>query len=312
MNFSVVIPLYNKGPHIAETIESVMTQTLQPVEIIVVDDGSTDGGLETVQAMNDPRIKLFQRTEPGPGGYAARNVGVEKATCDWIAFIDADDHWSPTHLSDLHDAVAVCDGQVGCVFSRLAKVTGSREDGYPVSTRYLQPGHAHDLETMLRAWLDMRLCPLWTGAVAFRRDVILAAGLFPAGRARRGGDKDLWLRCMAMEKTAFAPAVSAYFHQDTVNRVSNSASHAALPIICETIATLMPKASKAERVQLRALSNQEIGLYAGYAARARAAISWQFPARIYLPQGIAELGRVTAMMAASSALRLVDPKRRWI
>ena len=93
---SVVIPLYNKEPHIARALDSVLNQTFQDFEIIVVDDGSTDRGAEIVRSYNDPRIRLIQQQNQRVS--AARNKGVEEAEANLIAFLDADDEWFEKHL----------------------------------------------------------------------------------------------------------------------------------------------------------------------------------------------------------------------
>ena len=103
--FSVVMPLYNKGPHVEAAVRSVLSQTVAPLELIVVDDGSTDGGRERVAAIAHPAIRLLTRKTPGPGGYAARNLGITDAEGDWIAFLDADDIWLPDHLAVLAAAI---------------------------------------------------------------------------------------------------------------------------------------------------------------------------------------------------------------
>lgn len=93
---SVVIPLYNKGPYVERTLNSVLAQTHQPCEIIVVDDGSTDDGPERVLRFKDPRILLIKQENGGPG--AARNQGLAKASGKYVAFLDADDEWLPFFL----------------------------------------------------------------------------------------------------------------------------------------------------------------------------------------------------------------------
>ena len=95
---SVVIPLYNKGPYIARALNSVLAQTFQDFEVIVV-DGSTDDGAEVVKGFDDSRIRLIQ--EEGVGVSAARNQGVAAARAELIAFLDADDEWMPRHLETL-------------------------------------------------------------------------------------------------------------------------------------------------------------------------------------------------------------------
>lgn len=96
---SVVIPLYNKGFIISETLESVLVQTFTDFEIVIVNDGSTDNSFEIVSQYTDNRIRLYNQENKGAA--AARNLGIEKATGELIAFLDADDYWYPNHLEEL-------------------------------------------------------------------------------------------------------------------------------------------------------------------------------------------------------------------
>src|SRR5579885_1362295 len=96
---SVVIPLYNKAPHVARAIESVQRQSVRDFELIVVDDGSTDGGAGIVGAIDDSRIRLI--TQPNAGASAARNRGVGEARGELIAFLDADDTHNPLFLEEI-------------------------------------------------------------------------------------------------------------------------------------------------------------------------------------------------------------------
>ncbi|MEQ8384393.1 MAG: glycosyltransferase family A protein [Coleofasciculus sp. A1-SPW-01] len=93
---SIIIPLYNKVAYIADTIKSVISQTFPDWEMLIVDNGSTDGSRENVQQFQDIRIRLLQFPKRGPG--AARNYGLLHKRGQWIQFMDADDLLEPDHL----------------------------------------------------------------------------------------------------------------------------------------------------------------------------------------------------------------------
>ena len=94
---SVVIPTYNRASFIIRAIESVLCQTYKPVEIIVVDDGSTDNTVSIVKQTNDQRVRCIVLGK-NSGAQYARNIGIKEANGDWIAFLDSDDEWLPDKL----------------------------------------------------------------------------------------------------------------------------------------------------------------------------------------------------------------------
>src|SRR5687767_11003972 len=89
--FSVVVPLYNKRSFIRRAVVSVLSQSFTDFELIVVDDGSTDGSFEEIRDIADPRLRLIHQRNQGEG--LARNTGMAAARGVWIAFLDADDMW---------------------------------------------------------------------------------------------------------------------------------------------------------------------------------------------------------------------------
>lgn len=89
---SVIIPVYNSSKHIKECLESVINQTYKNIEIIVVDDASSDNSTEIIKNLNDPRINIIQLKQ-NLGVARARNKGIEIATGDYICFLDSDDYW---------------------------------------------------------------------------------------------------------------------------------------------------------------------------------------------------------------------------
>jgi glycosyltransferase involved in cell wall biosynthesis len=95
---SVIIPVFNRRREVLRAIASVLVQTLQPDEILVVDDASTDGTADAVAALQDRRIKLLRHMQ-NRGAAAARNTGIEAAEGSWIAFLDSDDEWDARKLT---------------------------------------------------------------------------------------------------------------------------------------------------------------------------------------------------------------------
>jgi len=99
---SVVIPTYNRDQYIKRAIDSALSQTIENIEVIVVDDGSSDRTDEVVERIRDSRI-TYLKHEANRGGSAARNTGIEYATGEYISFLDSDDEWLPTKLEQQRD-----------------------------------------------------------------------------------------------------------------------------------------------------------------------------------------------------------------
>ncbi|HVF37605.1 MAG TPA: glycosyltransferase family 2 protein, partial [Sphingomicrobium sp.] len=95
---SVVMPVYNRADSVGRAVASVLAQDFPDFELIVVDDGSTDGTAEAVSAEIDPRLRLI-RLPGNAGGNAARNRGIEAARAPLIAFLDSDDAYLPHKLA---------------------------------------------------------------------------------------------------------------------------------------------------------------------------------------------------------------------
>src|ERR1700757_37711 len=93
MKISVIIPAYNAAHFLPRCLKSVFAQTLQPAEVIVVDDGSTDDSADVARKLG---ARVVSR--PNGGLSAARNTGVQSSTSEWIALLDADDLWAPEKL----------------------------------------------------------------------------------------------------------------------------------------------------------------------------------------------------------------------
>lgn len=298
--FSVVIPLYNKAAHVSAAIESVLAQTMPAHEILVIDNCSTDGGRERVAAIGQDRVKLLDLSTRGPGGYAGRNLGIRAASGDWIAFLDADDLWRPDHLAVLAEGIAA-DPAVCAAATRFDHEFSDRTQLQRIAPA-LEQATTLDLADFLSAWLAVRECPMWTGAIAIRHETLFEAGLFPEARAVRGGDKDLWLRVLAKGKLRYDPRITAVFHRDSENKVSKSTTTLGLPCLVDTARLLMHTASPEEVALLRRLVNQEIAHYARYSMKhpGRTAIRMR---DICLPEGLGTAALVLAARAIPASLR---------
>lgn len=117
-SITVIVPTYNCGRFIAEAIDSILAQTLAPEEIIVVDDGSTDGTAEVVGKFVDPRLRYIRQRNAGVS--VARNTGLAAARGEYVSFLDADDRWRPTFLERLY-AVVSHDAQLVCAFANFIR-----------------------------------------------------------------------------------------------------------------------------------------------------------------------------------------------
>jgi len=110
--FTVVIPLFQKEPYVRRALESVCAQTFPAAEIVVVNDGSHDGGDDVARAFvppaGGPAVQVID--QPNRGVSAARNAGIAAATQPYVAFLDADDRWEPEFLARMHDLIERCPG----------------------------------------------------------------------------------------------------------------------------------------------------------------------------------------------------------
>src|SRR4249920_2199336 len=94
---SIILPTYNRLTYLQEAVQSVLDQTAGDWELIVVDDGSTDESVAWLESLGEPRVSVVREQHTGNRS-ALRNVGVERARAEWIAFLDSDDRWHPEKL----------------------------------------------------------------------------------------------------------------------------------------------------------------------------------------------------------------------
>jgi len=126
---SVILTCFNGERYIAKAIQSVLDQTWRDFELIVVDDGSTDGTSAVVRAIPDPRLRYVRKENSGPG--AARNTGIEAATGEWVAFLDCDDWWLATKLERQMDTARAARADFVCSGATLVTGDGGRMGDVP-------------------------------------------------------------------------------------------------------------------------------------------------------------------------------------
>lgn len=220
-SFSVVIPLYNKENYIRRAIDSILSQTVQNFEILVVDDCSTDDGVEIVRSYQDQdaRIRLI-RQETNRGVSAARNRGIAEAKFEWVAFLDADDEWKPDFLETIAGLQEKYPGCGAYATAYEYHYKDSNKVTFP-SVRGLPQGWVGLIEDYFA--LAVSGSPIWTGAVTASRQALNEIGGFPEGISR-GEDTYTWVRLFLNHSIAYAYVSKAIYHQGISNQLTQSSS----------------------------------------------------------------------------------------
>ena len=210
--FSAIIPLYNGEATIASTLESVLAQTFAPVDIVVVDDGSTDNGAEIVARYQD-RVTLL-RMEGNSGVQMARNYAIAQSGGNWIALCDQDDLWAPDYLARVAALVAA-EPQLEFVFTNFRRTFHDVPEPH---TKFDQapPTFWQEAERRIRpeGWVFNRQIagltfvwhPMFPSGTVLTRQLIDAVGGFdPTMRGRRPEDGEFTLRCLYRAVTGAIP-----------------------------------------------------------------------------------------------------------
>jgi glycosyltransferase involved in cell wall biosynthesis len=150
MQVSVVIPLYNARPYIVQAVESILAQTLPAAEIVVVDDGSTDGGADLLAGYG-PAVRVIHQQQSGSA--TAINRGIAATRHEVMAFLDADDLWTPDKLSLQVPALAG-DPSIDGVFSHVRQFSGSHPDAADATVQPPQAGVSRNTLLIWRSAFD--------------------------------------------------------------------------------------------------------------------------------------------------------------
>lgn len=229
--FSVIMPLYNKEPYVQKALESIVAQTCRDFELIIVDDGSTDGSADVVRdfirandgmrkqneslalneplrsmsrtdVLNDGKIRLI--TQANAGVAAARNRGVKESKGENVAFLDADDWWEPEFLEEIDKLIAEYP-EAGI---------------YATNYVYYKPGKTRVALDLQRgymnfpvAYMQSPMMPVTSITTCMPRNVFDEMGGFPVG-IKLGEDFLLWAKTAIHYKVAFCEKALAYYNND--------------------------------------------------------------------------------------------------
>lgn len=213
LSVSVVIPVYNKRRYLRRALDSVLAQTRTDFEVILVDDGSTDGSLDSIRAVDDARVRRIW--QPNAGVSAARNTGIRIARAPLVAFLDADDTWDPGFLDamlSLRDRYPDA-GLYASAYriktpdtpARPARIAGL--PAWPkrfISSDYFRLGTGGEL-------------PISASSVMIPRHLLLELDGFPVGE-KMGEDQHLWWRICVQSAFAYDRRCLATYHQDALER----------------------------------------------------------------------------------------------
>jgi len=217
IKISVIIPLFNKEQTIKKAVESVLEQTFQEFELIIVDDGSTDNSFQNTKSFSDPRIKLSQQTNAGVS--AARNLGVENAQYDYVAFLDGDDTWEKHHLETICNLIAQHPN------------AGAYSTGYNIieinhkKRRNNLNGVGDNFKQGIIPDFFKALClgdsPIMPSNACILKKILIDIGLFPLNM-KISEDIDTWTRIALKHPMAYDATITMTLHRETPNRATLS------------------------------------------------------------------------------------------
>ncbi|RUR35572.1 glycosyltransferase family A protein [Vreelandella populi] len=215
--FTVIIPVHNKKEYVTAAIDSVLAQTFGEFELILIDDCSTDGSTDLIKPYESEKVTIYNRDTPGPGGYAARNLGVEKANYQWITFLDADDIWYPNHLQTAYELINKYQQVEFFSLSRDKIFKGEKSGFFHPKEEQIE----HHIALERFSHKDI----FHTNAVVIKKELFITAGGFPAGQCKRGGDSDLWLRLLLnCDSIVVSPIVTSCYALDNSGVIYGKAS----------------------------------------------------------------------------------------
>lgn len=206
IKFSVVIPLYNKEQSIVNTMLSVLKQSYQNFEIVIIDDGSTDNSIDAVKSIIDERIRLIHQKNQGVS--AARNRGIKEASYEWIAFLDGDDLWESNHLEEIIKMMTIFPNER--VYVTSFEYSDKRE-----MYRHVRENSIFKIDNYFKEAVKESL--IWTSIIVINKNCFNSIGFFNT-KLIRGEDLDLWARLSKKFNIIKSSKITAIYRIEAENR----------------------------------------------------------------------------------------------
>lgn len=228
MKFSVIIPLYNKAPYVAKAIRSVLSQTFNDYELIVMDDGSKDNSFNIASHEIEGLSHCHIYRQQNRGVSMARNQAVALSQGDYLCFLDADDWWAPPFLEEMSRLIDEYP-EAGIYGTNYTIVNETRHKTRVASVG-VEEGFEKGYLNYCQVYAKTMYMPLWTGAVCVSRNVFEEMHGFPQD-IKLGEDFLLWIRIVMKYKVVFLNKPLSYYNQDVdsmnrgVGRLHNPKSH---------------------------------------------------------------------------------------
>ena len=303
MQFSVVVPCHNAATSIGPTLRSIVAQTLKPHEIIVVDDASTDDSRAQIAA-SGVDVTLIEADVQSAG--AARNLGIERASGDWVALCDADDLWFAHHLQQ---AAQVLEGGDVAYMANHCLLEADVQNPLPDSMR-------HQIEVSGGGKAGAQWIELLEGGfhfghstVIYRREHLQKIGGFDSNFERQE-DLDLWLRAIGGGTWAYGAQSAMAYRVDTAGSLSKAVIKSARFYVIALLQNRENLESEALQTLIARNARHALSLAFADGSRADFDAAWRM-ARPHISP------RLRAFYAVARPLRFVARgairlKRRWV
>jgi len=217
INFTVIIPLFNKAEHILRTLKSVAWQKYPAAEIIIIDDGSTDDGAMLVKNAKIKNVKVIHQANQGVS--AARNNGAALANHEYIAFLDADDQWLPLFLDEVSRLITKFPQAEFFGTNYQIVETANHYVDAKIKLENINP-EGVILEDYFKISSQGDL-PFTMSSMVIQRSLFNKIGGFPLNEPI-GEDQDLFCRVALNAEIAYSPNIHSFYHKDAQNQASKN------------------------------------------------------------------------------------------